>query len=120
MAYATMDNYTEWLRGRVSTVPPTEFPFWASRASSEIDLATFNRLHDAETLAEYEAAVIATTCELAEIIFNNESPDGKKELTGYSVDGYSENYVNPKDAQSRITTALRRGLALTGLLSRAV
>lgn len=117
--YATQDEYAEWLMGRSGVIPLAEFPFWSSRASSEIDLATFNRLHNAETLAEHEAAVIVTTCELAEILFTT-TATSEKTLSSMSIGSYSESYVkdDKDETRKRIDGVLRRGLAMTGLLFR--
>lgn len=123
MAYATTDDYVKWLSGRGETIPRAEFGFWSMRASEYIDFMSFDRLHDDDVLAEYKESVIKTTCALAELIFANESPQASKELASYSIGGdYSESYVKRDESthSERLQGAIRRGLASTGILSRAV
>jgi len=123
MAYATQADYTAFLRGRTPTIPLAEFDYWADMGSSAVDAPTFNRLHDAGTLAEHATAVIAATCELAEAYFKAENPnaDGQK-LKGYSIQGYSESYVTPEPVkiEIRVQDIIRRRLGHTGLLYRGV
>lgn len=118
MAYATTDEYTAWLQGRAPTVPLDEFPFWATEAGKHIDFKTFNRLKDVDTLARFRDEVRDTTIALAEIIFGNKSKDAPKELSSYSIGGYSESYVKSDEKADPRMVAIREGLAHTGLLFR--
>lgn len=121
MAYANQVDYTNWLRGRAPTIPLAEFDFWAHAASQRIDESTFNRLHDADTLLDHAQVVTDLTCEIAEIIFS-ESETGYKMLSGVKIADASESYER-SDAmhpQSRINSAIRRALGMTGLLYRGV
>lgn len=123
MAYATSGDYTDWLKGRGETIPLAEFDFWSERASEAIDAATFDRLHYGDWLEKNKAAVIATTCAVAELIFVSESPQAEKELSSMSIGGdYSVSYVRRDESTpyERLQSAIRRGLGMTGLMSRVV
>lgn len=117
--YATLDDYITWLRGRNGAIPFADFDFWAAQAGSEIDLITFNRLHDPDTLTEFNGEVTQATCELAEALFST-GTTSEKTLSSMSIGSYSESYVKEdKEAtQKRINGIIRRGLGHTGLLYR--
>lgn len=122
MAYATSGDYTDWLKGRGETIPLVEFDFWSERASEAIDAATFNRLHYGDYLADNKQSVIATTCAVSELIFASESQQAEKELSSMSIAGeYSVSYVRRDESThlDRLQAAIRRGLGMTGLLSRS-
>jgi len=109
MAYATQQDYIDWLQGRLGIIPLTEFPFWASRASEEIDAITFGRAKSVEDTEVLEL-VIKATCEYAEHLFVTFEQRG---VVSVSVTGHSITYdKSGRDKQS----ILRRLLGETGLL----
>lgn len=122
MIYSTIADYESWLRGRTAIIPPAEFDFWADKASSDIDLATFNRLSDSEVLFEFKEAVTAVCCEVAELMYKNEAETAEKQIKSYSIGNYSESYVvvDQDTAQEKITACIKRRLSNTGLLFRGV
>jgi len=106
-AFATVDDYQEWLSGREGTIPLAEFDFWAKRATEEINAVTFGHAGELEEPTE---AVISATCEYAEFLL---ATHGRENIASISVTGHSISF----DRQSKDgVNMLRRLLANTGLL----
>lgn len=115
MAYATWEDYkSKYLLGREPSIPQKEFPFWAQQASTYVDAVTFERLHDVDTLASHETAVILAVCALAEHLYATAESRG---ITSVSVTGHSIAYDKTGKEQTEI---VRLHLGNTGLLYRGV
>ena len=110
MPYATVKFYQQsYLLGREPQMPLDSFPFWAERATEQIDHYTFNRIGK-ESLAMHKKRIGKCACELAEYLYQNEGNENK---AAESNQGWSVTYE--KGVPYRIC---QRHLAMTGLMYR--
>ena len=115
--YADYAQYTTlYLLGREPAIAELDFPFWSQRASNRVDMYTFDRLKDADTLAAHENAVVLAVCELAEYL---NKIDEFKGLQSVSITGHSMSF-DGKQQQADADEIIKRHLAFTGLLYAGV
>jgi hypothetical protein len=119
MAYANHEQYKTWLSGRAYVIPEAEFDFWATKATVIIDNATSDRLK-VEGI-EISIQVVNCCCELAEILYREESPNAAQAISSEKVGGHSVSYaVSEKTVEQRTRLALVAYLGNTGLLFTGV
>ena len=110
MAHATLKFYLDdYLRGREPQVPDELFPFWAERASEQMDQYTFDRIDKAQ-LKRHKTRIMSCACELAEYLYQNEGNENK---SSESISGRSVTYET--GVPYRIC---QRHLGMTGLMYR--
>ena len=113
MAYVTLNEFRDqYLFGRESVMPDSEFTYWENKASRIVDALTSDRLRDADTMASNREAVVQCVCELAEYLFWTEDSLGKKSQGG---NGYSITYEKGGDRG-----IVLKHLGRTGLMFRGV
>lgn len=122
MVYATAHDYTKYLKGRAPAVPPAEFCYWADRASGHMDSLTFNRLTLSGVKQRYRIQLAACACELAELLYKEESPDAAPVVASETTGPHSVSYLHSADKtapmEQRIRAVCLRRLGDTGLMYR--
>ncbi len=112
MIYANFEYYVENYGGNM--LSEDNFNFYARRASSYINLLTFNRLKELKE-DEIQDEVKLCTCELAEMLSNIKDKD--IEITSESSDGFSVSF-DLERGNDAVCDVIKRHLLHTGLLYR--
>lgn len=137
MAYADFPYYQDFFKGTLIS-DAEAFRTFSERASEFVDMATFDRLADAEFLNRHRTKIQKCVCALAEqffrrnIAFSGSIPDSENLLvTSESIGEYSVSMANPydyiqeismtdADFQKALKSTILRYLGNTGLLFRGV
>jgi len=119
MIYADSTFYTDkYLLGRSEVVPLAEFGFWARKASTFIDVSTFDRLQGAVV----PESVKMCACEIAEAYWTDEQANSLTAKRSESVGAYSVSYADQtqkqEDFSERLRVILVRWLGNSELLYR--
>ena len=88
--YATLEDYKKiFLMGREQLIPDASFPFYSSRASETIGLI------ELDTIPNY---LVKCTCEVAEILFNQNSSISQsiKGVQSEKIGSYSVTFADLK------------------------
>lgn len=103
-AYVEYSDYKSEYRGNI--IPKDSFDSYAMKASSRIDYFTSNRIN-LETIEDnLLIKVIFATCEIAELIYNQEQliqkqNDDKATVASENVGPHSKTYVNKSNLQAQ-------------------
>lgn len=120
MTYATYAYYVGTYGG--NSIPESEFPKYAKKASAEIDHVTFGRLKR-KTDDEIPDEVRDAVCDVAERMHKISTIEEEGNYASENNDGYSVSYRDIGDSISQqrdIHTTIRTYLAVTGLMFRGV
>lgn len=116
MAYADYAFYIDCYRG--SSIPETDFPRLAERATEYIDFATLGRAMD---YLDAEQLVKKACCAVAEAYQTNEQGGGVvSETVGKITRNYAAGVSTTPTEEQRLYRAVRRYLLHAGLLYRGV
>lgn len=116
--YADYSFYTgTYLSGKSAAVTDAEFPYYARKASAQIDRYTFGGVPPDDV----PEAVRLCCCELAEMLHAADSARQEHEgLTSEEVGGWKKTFENSEQRQQRLDRELRgiiyQWLSGTGLL----
>lgn len=107
-----------YLQGRAATVPPTEFNFWATKATKVIN----TRNVEITSIPDY---LKSCCCEVAEVLFLAEEQQFMAMMPSQSVGGYSRGSVSVKpptqgELSARIQGIITSWLAGTTLHNQLV
>jgi hypothetical protein len=134
-AYVNYSDYSSDFKGIL--IPGDLFNSYVKRASSKVDYFTFYRISDDTFQVKYyKEKVIFATCEIAELLYNQDQlidklNDDKSTIASETVGPHSKSFVNKSSLQvQRILSSKEleqecykiclRYLASTGLMYRGI